>query len=197
VTFRQDFEVIRVTLDRELVDVLVGTDGDDLFRINHEDDAILEGGEGRDTVQSTVTFSLRDAGNGRDLEDLRFVGTDDLIGLGNSLDNSILGNAGNNHLSGVWGNDTVNGEGGDDTLVGEVGHDQLFGGKGADRLEGGAGNDILNGGDHADLLFGGEGNDVLIGGDGHDTLYGGSRISHLAKTSLIFLKHPQILSKIY
>lgn len=172
-TFHHDFEVIRVTLDRSVVDVFQGTDGDDLFRINHREDQVFEAGAGYDTVQSSVDFVLRNASAGRDIENLHFVGSDDLTGIGNSADNVLLGNSGNNHLSGVWGDDTVSGEDGDDTLVGEVGHDLLIGGRGSDHLLGGDGQDTLRGGEHADYLSGGSGDDVLHGGEGADTLIGG------------------------
>jgi Ca2+-binding RTX toxin-like protein len=172
-TFHHDFEVIRVTLDRSVVDVFQGTDGDDLFRINHREDQVFEAGAGYDTVQSSVDFVLRHASAGRDIENLHFIGSEDLVGIGNSADNVLLGNSGNNHLSGVWGDDTVSGEDGDDTLVGEVGHDLLIGGRGSDHLLGGDGQDTLRGGEHADYLSGGSGDDVLHGGEGADTLIGG------------------------
>lgn len=172
-TFHHDFEVIRVTLDRSVIDVFQGTDGDDLFRINHRDDQVFEAGAGHDTVQSSVDFVLRHASAGRDIENLHFIGSEDLTGIGNSADNVLLGNSGNNHLSGVWGDDTVSGEGGDDTLVGEVGQDLLIGGRGSDHLLGGDGQDTLRGGEQADFLSGGSGDDVLHGGEGADTLIGG------------------------
>ncbi|AWZ22007.1 Alkaline phosphatase [Roseovarius sp. AK1035] len=172
-SFHHDFEVIRVTLDRRVVDAFQGTDGDDLFRINHREDQVFDAGLGNDTVQSSVDFVLRHASAGRDIENLHFVGSDDLTGIGNAADNTLLGNSGNNHLSGVWGDDTVSGEDGNDTLVGEVGDDLLIGGRGFDHLFGGDGHDTLRGGDQADYLSGGSADDVLHGGEGADTLIGG------------------------
>jgi Ca2+-binding RTX toxin-like protein len=78
-------------------------------------------------------------------QNLTLIGSADLVGVGNDLDNIISGNRANNSLYGGNGNDT------------------LIGGNANDILDGGAGNDLLNGG---------VGNDVyLFGrGDGHDVI---------------------------
>jgi hypothetical protein len=181
-----------------------GTDGDDLFRIDSENDTILNAGEGVDTVESSMNFTLRRHSAGDDLENLTFVGDADLVGTGNSLDNVIVGNAGHNHLSGVWGNDTIHGNAGNDTLMGSAGADLLYGGDGDDLLWGedgddvlwgGAGDDTLMGGEGNDLFHGGAGNNVLIGGAGTDTVvYSGSQTGYTLvlspETSALTLRKP-------
>ncbi len=71
----------------------------------------------------------------------------------------------------------------DNFLTGGPGHDEIEGGSGNDVLEGGAGNGILEGGDGDDdldgqqgteKLFGGDGSDILRVGDGYDRLNGGT-----------------------
>ena len=102
--------------------------GNDTYRIdNAATDIIEEAGEGADTVEAQVSYTLR-----ANFEHLRLLGSGDLSGTGNAASNQIFGNAGNNVLSGEGGNDTLNG------------------GDGADRLIGGAGNDTLNGGSNVD-----------------------------------------------
>lgn len=174
VTFNYDYEVIRLVLDREVIDTFEGTDGNDFFRINHSADVIQFAGQGRDTVQTEVDFDLRDHSNGNDIEYLWMTGSEDLRGTGNGLDNTITGNSGNNTINGAWGDDTLSGDDGDDRLYGSNGKDYLFGGRGDDTLSGGNGGDALFGGDRDDLLFGEGGDDTLDGGLGIDTLIGGS-----------------------
>ena len=84
---------------------------------------------GIDTMTSTISRSL--AGY-TDIENLTLLGTGNINGTGNALNNVITGNAGTNILNGAAGNDTINGGSGNDVL---------YGGAGNDRLTGGAGND--------------------------------------------------------
>ncbi|SEL40905.1 Ca2+-binding protein, RTX toxin-related [Roseovarius azorensis] len=174
ITFNHDYEIIRITLDRRVVDIHEGTSGNDLFRINHQDDQIINSGEGEDTVQSSVSFDLREHSNGTDIETLHLLGSKNLVGIGNASDNIIVGNSGNNLLKGLGGDDIINGKAGDDTLLGGGGNDLLFGGHGSDELFGSEGNDTLEGGENNDTLYGGAGDDVLKGGAGVDFLSGGA-----------------------
>ncbi len=64
----------------------------------------------------------------------------------------------------------------DNFLTGGSGHDDIKGGGGNDVLKGGAGNGILEGGDGDDDLDGQEGTEKLLGGDGNDILRAGGSI---------------------
>lgn len=169
-------------------DTLVGGLGDDVYEINGQGVTIVEDpGEGTDLVESTIHYAL-----GNHLENLRLMGSADLNGTGNTLNNLLTGNAGNNILDGGDGWDTLIGGAGNDSLIGGAGNDSLQGGAGNDTLIGGAGDDTLDlhtgnmspnnlVGDRAE---GGEGNDTVIinqsalggsvvnlnGGTGTDTL---------------------------
>jgi Ca2+-binding RTX toxin-like protein len=177
-------------------DTMAGRLGDDTFHVDDLGDVVKErAGEGIDTVLSDVDFTL-----GSHVENLFLRGPnqmEDLIGIGNELDNLIVGNGGENRLEGLGGNDVIKSGGTvgpfeSDTLLGGLGDDTLIGGTGyitSDLLRGGGGNDVLqvtsganvlDGGSGNDLLTGGSGNgqhfpafDTLIGGNGKDTLEGG------------------------
>lgn len=120
-------------------DILVGTEGNDVFVIDHVGDKITGPLGGHDTVEATITYTLGDG-----LEILRLKGTAAIDGTGNALDNLITGN------------DAAN------KLYGNAGNDVLRGGAGDDLLDGGWGNDLLDGGIGADTLYGGDGNDIFI-----------------------------------
>ena len=130
-------------------DSMVGGTGNDSYWVDSFTDVVIElGGEGVDTVRTTLgTFSL--AAN---VEGLTYTGIGRFTGNGNGLDNFITGNV---------NSDTLNGGLGQDILLGEGGNDRLNGGDGNDLLFGGLGNDVLDGGAGADQLFGGAGIDVF------------------------------------
>ena len=67
---------------------------------------------GIDTVIASLTYTLF-----RHLENLTLVGTADLRGTGNDLNNIIIGNDGSNRLTGGVGNDTVTGGHGADLFL--------------------------------------------------------------------------------
>ncbi len=119
-------------------DIMVGGVGDDLYLVDSAADVVTElAGEGTDTVQSNMTFSLA----GTHLENLLLLGKAS-NGTGNDSDNRITGTGIANVLIGAGGDDT------------------LLGGRGADTLDGGTGNDTLDGGADADAMAGGAGNDT-------------------------------------
>lgn len=64
----------------------------------------------------------------------------------------------------------------DNILTGGPGHDEIEGGAGNDTIKGGAGNGILNGGDGNDILDGQEGTEKLFGGNGNDILLAGGSV---------------------
>jgi Ca2+-binding RTX toxin-like protein len=171
---------------------------------NAEARLVENSGEGLDTVQSTVDYTL-----GANLERLSLLGSAALNASGNELDNHLAGNPAANQLNGGGGNDMLNGGGGADTLVGGAGNDvyiidnngdvvlenpdegidtvqSLLNYTLGDKLENlvltgnavnGAGNALDNritGNPGNNLLTGLHGNDTLNGGAGADTLSGGA-----------------------
>ena len=127
-------------------DDMRGGGGNDTYTIDNAGDIINEigdGGNGVDTVISSITATLVENGTTRQgqIENLTLTGAAALNGTGNGLDNFITGNTGNNVLNGLFGNDVLNGGAGNDTLNGSVGDDIMIGGTGVDTMVGQAGND--------------------------------------------------------
>ena len=111
-------------------DRLAGGLGNDTYIVDNKGDQVIELAEqGRDLVQSSVSFTLAEG-----LEDLTLTGSGDISGTGNAAANLLRGNVGNNLLVGGAGCDK---------LYGEDGNDRISGGAAADRLTGGAGADIF------------------------------------------------------
>lgn len=105
-------------------DTLEGSRGDDTYVVDDFGDRVIEAVDrGHDTVESSVSFVLRDHSN--HLEDLTLTGSGDNFGTGNWQNNVITGNDGNNILDGAWGNDTLDGGRGNDTLIGGN-HEDVF-----------------------------------------------------------------------
>ncbi len=148
-------------------DTMHGGAGNDTYVVDAAGDVVTElAGEGTDTVQSSVSFTL-----GANIENLTLTGSANIGGAGNALNNSLTGNAGNNLLDGGDGNDTLNAGAGNDTLLGGAGNDTLNGGTGNDTMQGGAGNDTLLGGAGNDMFvyMSGHGTDRVNGGNGNWT----------------------------
>ncbi|MBS1191826.1 MAG: hypothetical protein H6R10_3618 [Rhodocyclaceae bacterium] len=130
----------------EGADQMAGGSGDDTYVVDQAGDQVVElVGEGSDTVQSSITYTL-----GSTVENLELTGSADLSGTGNALDNRLVGNAGNNVLTGGDGNDT---------LAGGAGSDRLFGGAGDDRY-------VFQAGDGSDRILDNQGADTLFVGGG-------------------------------
>ena len=92
------------------VEYLYGGTGDDTFIVYDTQDTPVEfGGQGIDTVNSSVRFVLGD-----NIENLILRGAASVNGFGNALGNQLTGNTGNNYLQGYAGRDA---------LVGGLGND--------------------------------------------------------------------------
>jgi len=96
----------------------------------------------------------------------------DLLIIGDELDNILQGGPGNDEIDGGAGNDIITGGPGNGILIGGDGDDILDGQEGTERLFGGNGNDILLAGGSVpvSLVPPGAGDfDRLNGGPGNDT----------------------------
>lgn len=181
-------------------DFMAGYEGSDTYYVDDAGDWVYEADwdPGIDTVRSTVTYTLTDH-----VENLELLGTANLGGGGNGLDNYILGNSGANGLSGGNGNDTIDGGQGIDTMQGGAGNDTYrvdrFSDQAIESLSGLAGGTDLvessitwtlsanlenltltgsaaingTGNPLANLLVGNGNANLLAGGGGNDTLLGG------------------------
>ncbi|MEJ8814261.1 calcium-binding protein [Variovorax ureilyticus] len=190
-------------------DTLVGGLGNDTYKVDATGDVVTEAaGEGLDTVQSSVTYTL-----GNNVENLTLTGSSTLSATGNNLDNVLVGNTANNTLTGAAGNDTLDGGTGNDTMVGGTGDDTYYvnistdvvtenASEGTDTVISAVtytlGNNVenlqlqtgnINGTGNAldNVLYAGAGNNTLNGQGGTDTvsyLYAASAVSvSLASTS--------------
>ena len=178
------------------VDTLIGGAGDDTYVVDNAADIITENvGEGTDTIQSSVTFSLASLPN---IENLTLIGSSAINGTGNANNNIILGNTANNILDGTTGIDTLAGGTGDDTYIVDTTTDTITEnvGEGTDTIQssitftlaslvnlenltltgsnlidgtGNASSNILTGNSANNILDGGTGIDAFIGGAGDDT----------------------------
>jgi Ca2+-binding RTX toxin-like protein len=175
-------------------DILVGGQGDDSYVVDNAGDRVRENhSEGNDTVETDLPIYVLPA----NVENLRLMGSGNLNGVGNTLDNTLYANSGNNVLDGGQGNDTVSYQNSSQGVsvslavvgsqaTGGSGADVLFnienlaGTASADTLKGDGGDNILTGMGGADTLQGGGGNDSLVvpdlgfasldGGTGTDTV---------------------------
>ena len=122
---------------------MLGGAGNDLYFVDNQADVVTENvGEGTDTVNAAVSYSLAVASE---------VNSEVEILTANPFTTGVT-------LTGNRFTTTINGNLGNDTLDGSLGLNVT--------LKGGAGNDLLIGGSGNDFLDGGTGNDTMIGGAG-------------------------------
>ncbi|MBD0415228.1 calcium-binding protein [Oryzicola mucosus] len=178
------------TIDGGLgADIMSGGKGNDLYFVHNAGDKVIEvDGQGIDTVQSSVSFSLA----GQYIENLTLITAGNFNGTGNKLDNIITGNDDNNRLDGGGGADTLKGGGGNDTyIVDNVGDVAVeINGGGYDNVEAsvsyslkgqyvenlklvGNANIDATGNKQFNTIVGNAGNNVINGMDGSDFLTGG------------------------
>ena len=90
---------------------MLGGVGNDIYVVDNLGDAVLENsGDGSDTTQSSISYTLTD-----NVENLTLTGNAAIDGTGNELDNVITGNSAENTLYGLVGNDVLDGAAGADT----------------------------------------------------------------------------------
>lgn len=160
----------------EVVGEVRGGADDDNYLIDDPGIALVEfAGQGTDTVETSVTFALPDH-----IENLSLIGSGNIDGFGNSLDNLITPNLGANFFDGGDGVDEVSYAGAPVGVGAYLNGTKGFGGargdvlSGVENLTGSAFDDMLSGNDEANTLNGGDGDDVLDGGAGADVLDGGA-----------------------
>ena len=178
-------------------DILIGGNGADIYTVDDLGDQVIEtvGGTagGIDLVNSFVTFTL-----GTNFEKLTLIGSADIDGTGNTLNNAIIGNSGANRLDGGAGNDAMTGGKGNDTYVvgsiGDIVTESVLNsaGGGVDTVESaitfslatranvenliltGSGDTKGTGNALNNQITGNDGKNTLDGGAGSDTIVGGN-----------------------
>ena len=177
-------------------DTLEGWTGDDTYYVDSFWDVVTEsGGEGYDTVYTSVGWALTP---GADVEVLRTTsdtGTAPIYLTGNATGNAIIGNDGNNIINGGGGEDQMTGRDGDDTYFVDNRYDEVFeaGGQGYDTVRvavnytlpegadverltttnpGGLAGYTLIGNSSGNVIVGDNGSNDLLGRGGNDELIG-------------------------
>jgi len=103
-------------------DLMAGKGGNDRYIVDDAGDKVTElAGEGDDTVESSVSFTLA----GQYIETLRLTGGAAVDATGNGQANDITGNMAANRIDAGGGDDRVNGGTGNDILTGGAGKDRF------------------------------------------------------------------------
>ncbi|WP_066334140.1 beta strand repeat-containing protein [Azohydromonas lata] len=160
-------------------DTLAGGAGNDLYHVENAGTVVKEvAGEGVDTIETTLSYSLNSAALAQ-VENLTLLGYGSINGVGNAASNLITGNEGNNVIQGLGGNDTLVGGRGVDT----VSYANATSGVTVDLVQGTAKNltkvdlisgfEVVWGSAFADYLVGSSAGETFRGNGGDDTLEGG------------------------
>ncbi|MBD8629355.1 heme peroxidase [Oxalobacteraceae sp. CFBP 8753] len=151
------------------IDRLIGGVGNDTYTLSDLGDIVVEGtGAGNDTVNASVaTYTLAN-----NVEILRYTGTGNFNGTGNTGANLIVAGDGDDILDGGAGNDELRSGAGNDKLTGGIGDDILFGGTGDDVHDGGTGADRMTGSNGDDTYVVNDVGDAIVEllGEGDDTV---------------------------
>jgi serralysin len=111
-------EVGNVLDGRGGADDMRGGGGSDIYLVDHAGDMITEsGGQGSDTVRTSVTYALTAGADVEIFETTNRYSTAAINLTGNNAGNEVIGNNGNNFLNGSGGRDFLTGLGGQDTFV--------------------------------------------------------------------------------
>jgi Ca2+-binding RTX toxin-like protein len=181
-------------------DWMDGGTGSDVYVVDNAYDVVDEiGWNGADTVQSSISFSL--ANTARVLgsvENLTLLGSANISGTGNALNNVLTGNAGVNLLNGGFGADNMRGGAGNDVYVvdnaSDIVNESLSGSSGVDTVQSSISFSLANtarvlgsvenltllgsagisgtGNGLNNVITGNAGANVLNGSTGNDTLIG-------------------------
>lgn len=143
---------------RSDIEVVVGSDDDDMIRSANAASATLVGGEGNDQLVGGIGADTLQGDAGDDVLD------------GGRGDDTITGNGGNDQLGGGEGNDKLDGGEGDDSIVASAGSNSVHGGNGADTITAGSGDDTVDAGDGNDSVSSAAGNDSIASGAGNDLI---------------------------
>lgn len=163
-------------------DLMYGGDGNDCYIVDSSSDTVVEyyhnGLGGIDTVQSSDHYTLGD-----NVENLTLIGSGNLRGTGNALDNIIQGNNANNVIDGGAGNDVLTGGGGNDIFrfATGFGHDRITDFSAGDSLDLSA---LLNSG--VSLSVSSYGGNTYISAGANTIELTGIAPSHLQQTSTGF-----------
>jgi Ca2+-binding RTX toxin-like protein len=166
------------TLDGGLgADTMIGGDGVDTYYVDNVGDVVIETDASLtalDRVFSSINYTL-----GTNVENLILIGSADLNGTGNAVNNRITGNIGNNILDGGMGADTMIGGAGNDTYVVDNVNDVVI-------EQAGEGHDLVRtsfsytlGANIEDLTLTGNANGTLIGNALDNVITGNSGINYI------------------
>ena len=151
-----------VAADGSWADVLVGSEGDNLF-LGLAGGDMIDGRGGVDTV-SYADDAQFGGGSGVFIDLALGIGFDG-FGAGDlliSIENVIGTDGASDAIHGDDADNRLEGRGGGDVLEGRGGNDVLVGGDGDDTLDGGAGNDAFDGGGGRNSMTGGAGRDAFL-----------------------------------